>query len=99
MTDLLQNIDWIILHGIHETLSCSVLDFIMPKITMLGNSGIIWIVFAIGLVLSKKYRKYGFIMFGALAMGLLVGNICMKNLIARPRPCWLENVGLLFPSN
>ena len=26
-----------------------------------------------------------------LAVGMLVGNVCLKNLIARPCPCWLDS--------
>ena len=26
-----------------------------------------------------------------LAVGMLVGNVCLKNFIARPRPCWLDS--------
>ena len=26
-----------------------------------------------------------------LAVGVLVGNVCLKNLIARPRSCWLDS--------
>lgn len=26
-----------------------------------------------------------------LAVGVLVGNVCLKNLIARPCPCWLDS--------
>lgn len=33
-----------------------------------------------------------------LSCGVLVGNVCLKNLIARPRPCWLDDsVKLLIP--
>ena len=31
---------------------------------------------------------------GGLAVGVLVGNVCLKNLIARPRPCWLDSSAL-----
>ena len=31
-------------------------------------------------------------------MGVLVGNVALKNLIARPRPCWVESVPLLIAS-
>ena len=51
---------------------------------------------------SKKYRKYGLALFAGLAAGALIGNICLKNLIARSRPCWQEAVPLLiqnFPSD
>lgn len=39
----------------------------------------------------KKYRWQGLLLLGGLAVGVLVGNVCLKNLIARPRPCWLDS--------
>ena len=30
-------------------------------------------------------------LLGGLAVGVLMGNVCLKNLIARPRPCWLDS--------
>lgn len=33
------SLDWTILHGIHDALTCPFLDFLMPKITALGNGG------------------------------------------------------------
>ncbi len=96
MIDFIQNIDWNILHFIKDTLSFGVLDFLMPKITMLGNSGFVWLVAAAILIISKKYRKTGLTMLAALAVGVLVGNAVLKNLIARPRPCWIENADLLI---
>ena len=92
----IQEIDWGILHWIHNTLQCGVLDFLMPKLTALGNGGAVWIAAAAGLTVSKKYRRYGIAMFAALVAGVLIGNVCLKNLVARPRPCWLENVPLLI---
>ncbi len=47
---------------------------------------------------TKKYRRQGVILLAGLAAGVLVGNVCLKNLIARPRPCWLDDsVKLLIP--
>ena len=92
----IQEIDWGILHWIHNTLQCGVLDFLMPKLTALGNGGAVWVVAAAALTVSKKYRRYGIAMFAALVAGVLIGNVCLKNLVARPRPCWLENVPLLI---
>lgn len=83
-------LDWTILHEIRSFLTCPLLDMLMPKITMLGNSGAVWILAAGGLLCTKKYRKYGIIMLAGLAMGGLVGNVFLKHLIARPRPCWLD---------
>ena len=96
MLDWVQQIDWAVLHGMRDVLSCGVMDFLMPRITALGDNGVIWIVAAAAMTISKKYRKYGIAMFAALAVGVLVGNVCLKNLIARSRPCWLEQVPLLI---
>lgn len=96
MLQLIQELDWTILHGIRDTLQCGLLDVLMPKITMLGDGGAVWLAASFGLMLSKKYRKYGCTMLGALAAGVLVGNVCLKLLVARPRPCWQEEVSLLI---
>lgn len=90
----IQNTDWAVLHFIQDTFQCGAMDFLMPKITALGNGGAVWIAGAAAMTISKKYRRYGIAMFAALAAGVLVGNVCLKHLFARPRPCWLENVSL-----
>ena len=84
------NLDWSILHGIHALLSGPFLDAVMPKITMLGNGGAVWLLAAAGLLCTKKYRTHGILLLAGLAAGVLVGNVCLKHLIARPRPCWLD---------
>ena len=77
-------------------MTCPALDFLMPKITALGNGGAIWLAAAGGLLCTKKYRKQGVLLLGGLAVGVLVGNVFLKNVVARPRPCWLEqSVGML----
>ena len=96
MLDFIQQTDWAILHGIQNSLRCSFMDFVMPKITTLGNGGAIWITLAVCLMISRKYRRYGFVMLSALAVGALIGNICLKPLVARARPCWIESVSLLI---
>lgn len=96
MPDVIQQLDWTILHGIQDSLRCGFLDFVMPKITTLGNGGAIWIILAVCLMISHKYRKYGFVMISALAVGALIGNVCIKPLVARARPCWIESVSLLI---
>lgn len=84
------NLDWTILHWIQNEMVCPALDFLMPKITMLGNGGAVWLLAAGGLVCTKKYRRQGLLLLAGLAAGVLVGNVALKNLVARPRPCWLD---------
>lgn len=91
--------DWGILHWIQNTIACPFLDAVVPKLTMLGNAGIIWILAGLALLCSKKYRRQGALVLMGLLAGLLVGNIVLKNLVARPRPCWLDpSVRLLIVS-
>lgn len=84
------NWDWIILDKIQDIFSSGFMDFIMPKITFLGNAGMVWIVIGLLLLLSKKHRKIGFLVLLGLLFGLIIGNGIVKNLVARPRPCWIN---------
>lgn len=81
------NLDQTILYWIHDNLSCGLLDVLMPKLTLLGSGGDIWLLAAGGMLCTKRYRRQGVILLAGLAAGVLVGNVCLKNLIARPRPC------------
>ncbi len=85
------NLDQSILYWIHDNLSCGLLDVLMPKLTLLGSGGAIWLLAVAIMLCTKKYRRQGVILLAGLAVGVLVGNVCLKNLIARPRPCWLDN--------
>ena len=61
------------------------------KLTLLSSGGAIWLLAAGGMLCTKKYRRQGVTLLAGLAIGVLVGNVCLKNLIARPRPCWLDD--------
>lgn len=74
------------------------LDLCMKAVTFLGNGGWFWILLGVLFLCRKNTRKMGMGMLLSLLLGFLVGNILLKNLIARPRPCWLEpGVALLIP--
>ena len=61
-------------------------DFGMPFISFFSNKGWIWIAIAVGLLLTKKYRRYGVALSIGLALCLVMGNVILKPLVARPRP-------------
>ena len=75
-----------ILDWIQANMANPFLDMIMPWITMLGDAGIFWMIIAAVLAISKKYRKVGFGMAIAMALGLLVCNIILKPAVGRIRP-------------
>lgn len=89
-------IDFAILDFIQENLSCGVLDFIMPLITHLGSAGALWILAGVIMLIFRKTRKDGIFLAAALMLCLIIGNILLKNLVARDRPCWInESVEML----
>ncbi|ROR30655.1 undecaprenyl-diphosphatase [Mobilisporobacter senegalensis] len=98
MFSFIQNIDNLILDRINTIFHSSFLDEIMPVITRLGNNGFIWIAIAVIFILTKKYRTTGIIMLCALGVSALIGNLILKPLIARERPCFLNtDYKLLIP--
>lgn len=83
-------LDWTVLHWIHDRLHCGFLDFLMPRITLLGNGGAVWVVIALILLCIRKHRRTGLALLMGLGAGVLIGNLLLKPLIARPRPCWID---------
>ena len=63
------------------------LDEIMVYITRLGDAGIIWIVIALIIgMLNRKNLKITIMILLGLSMGLIVGNLVIKNLFMIDRP-------------
>ncbi len=75
-----------ILNFIKDHLWCPFLDLVMPWITVLGDSGLVWIAIAVVLLFFPKTRKTGLAMGAALILGLLVCNVTLKPLVGRIRP-------------
>ncbi|MBQ3225820.1 MAG: phosphatase PAP2 family protein [Clostridia bacterium] len=90
--------DFWILDGIRNLFSCPFLDFLMPKISLLGEIGFIWLVSAAVLLCTKQYRREGFYILLSLLAGLLICNLTLKPLVARSRPCWLNPAAELIVS-
>lgn len=72
--------------SIHNT----VLDWLVPKITMLGNAGWFWIAVTILLLVLPLNRKMGVQAAISLILTVIICNIILKPSIMRCRPCWLE---------
>lgn len=64
----------------------------------IGNYGLVWLVIAAGLLISKKHRRWGFVLLCALAVTTLAGEFVIKNIVCRPRPFVANNtLSLLIP--
>lgn len=64
-----------------------ILNAIMIAATFVGEKGILWLLCGAALCIPQRYRKYGIMVVLAVGLSYLIGNLLLKPLIARPRPC------------
>lgn len=84
--DIVRQFDYGVLVQISEHLRGGFSDTVWKVISSLGNAGALWIVLAVVLLFFRKTRRAGAAMLVALLIGLLVGNVLIKQLVMRPRP-------------
>lgn len=63
---------------------------------LVGSYGQIWLILAIALFIFKKTRKTGICMILSYILVLVLGQFVLKDLIARPRPCHLDETIILL---
>ncbi len=73
-------------NGLHTGEAGAFFDWFFPSVTVLGNEGLFFIVLGILFLLFRKTRKSGASILIALLFGLLMTNMFLKTLVARPRP-------------
>ena len=81
------NIDFGILDFIQQNLRNPFFDFLMPFLSAIGEAGIVWIVICIGMLFPKKTRMWAIAGLLAMLVTWLSGEVILKNLIGRVRPC------------
>lgn len=86
MIALMQKFDSSILNFIRDNMHGPIMDKVMVISTYLGNGGIIWIIIAMALMISKKYRRIGFMALAALILSTILGEEIIKNIVQRIRP-------------
>lgn len=89
--------DFEILYRIQE-MHNAFLDPLMIGVSALGNGGIVWLLLAAVMFFFQKTRKCGILILVSMAVCFILGNLCIKNLVQRPRPCQIDTtVALLIP--
>lgn len=94
----IQIFDNSILQFIQNNMHFYILDKIMILLTNAGEGGLLWIVLAVILLFNKKHRKTGVIVIGAVLLTYIFGELALKNIICRVRPCYAKPLAkLLIP--
>jgi undecaprenyl-diphosphatase len=86
MIQIIQHIDNSILTFINNNFHNAVLDKLFVFLTTIGNEGLVWILISLLLIITKKYRKVGFISLVALLFTTICGDLILKNIVQRIRP-------------
>lgn len=97
MREIISLFEWAPLEFIQTYMRSPIADRLMPVISSLGDNGMIWLVTGVILICVKKYRPAGVSVLLALMLAGLTGNVILKPLIARVRPCDVADVVLLIP--
>lgn len=84
--EIIQEFDNSILYYIIENWRNSFTNGFFIFISVLGNKGFIWLLAAVIMLFSKKWRSCGIVMLLSLGVGALLGSVVIKNIICRPRP-------------
>ncbi len=63
------------------------LDKLMVIVTRTGNNGYIWFLLSIPMLFFNRYRLVGYTTMLAMLISSLTGEITIKHIVARVRPC------------
>ncbi len=90
MLDYINQFDFSVLYWIQENIRTVFLDGFAGILNSVFNAGIFWIVLGAVLIIFRKTRTAGFMVLAAMGLALIVGELSMKNIICRPRPCHID---------
>ena len=84
--------DWefLLLDFIQKYLKSDFMDTAMKTVSLLGKLCLLWILLAVVTTCIKKTRRFGLTLASDIALNLLAGNLIIKPIVCRPRPCWLN---------
>ncbi|WP_286946521.1 phosphatase PAP2 family protein [Acetobacterium sp. UBA5834] len=89
--------DLSILIWIHQHLVFEQLNVFFIFITNLWGDGILTVILTLFLLIKKETRLTGLVIAVSLLFNLLVVNLTLKPLVARPRPYTLYEIDMLLP--
>lgn len=86
--DWIVNLDHTIIFAVQESLVNAGITPFMEALSAVGEYGMLWIVLGLILCCTKKYRRVGMAVLLGLIFTIIVGNVFIKGLVMRTRPCY-----------
>lgn len=98
MFDFILNLDFSVLYFIQDHIKNPVFDALMPFLSTIGGGGAVWIIACFIMIFFKKTRTAGITGLCAMAFSFIAGELILKNIFCRVRPCYIDtSVKLLVP--
>lgn len=99
MFEVVTQWDFNILYLIQETIRTPFLDSFCAMLSYAFEAGFLWIVTAVVLIAFRKTRVAGVSLLCSMLLALLIGELGLKNIICRERPCVVDSsVALAIPA-
>ncbi len=70
----------------------------MPVLSTIANSGLVWIAIAVVMMFFRKTRSSAIVLLFAMLLGLVIGEVVLKNVVCRVRPFYYTDIALLIPA-
>ncbi len=90
MFEFITRWDFSLLYFIQEHFRTPFLDGVAAFLSEAFDGGLLWIILCAGLLIFRKTRGAGVMILTAMGFALIVGELGMKNIFCRLRPCNLD---------
>lgn len=87
--------DFPVLLALREAFACGTWDGWMRAVTAMGDHGTVWIALGVVLLIFRRTRMTGAAIILAIVLGAIIGNLGLKPLFDRLRPCDIMGFTLL----
>lgn len=95
LLDFLAELDLTVLYWIQDNLRTAFGDSVAAFLSVAFNGGILWFVLSGVLLIFRKTRTAGCMVLAAMGIAFLVGELGMKNIFCRVRPCTIDDSVIL----
>ncbi len=90
MFDFITRWDFSVLYWVQEHIRTPFLDTVAAFLSEAFDGGLLWIILCAGLLIFRKTRCAGLMLMASMGLALLIGELGMKNIFCRLRPCNLD---------
>lgn len=90
MVEFITSLDFGVLYWIQENLRCAFLDEISAFLSVTFDLGIFWLALALIFVAFRRTRAWGLAMLLSVIITFVVGELGLKNIFCRVRPCNID---------